>query len=94
METGHEDRIDVRIALPDLVRHALDHHYSLDRAASGLGGLMLERDLIKRKGDTDSPRLRELDRLIPPQETRAVRKLRGDKMFDRLGRLRIRVEAT
>ena len=53
---------------------------------------MNERELIKRKGDTDTHRFRELEQIIPLQETLALRKLRGDGLFDRLPQLDIRVE--
>ena len=81
-----------RMTLPDIVRNAFDVNYSVDRAAADLGSLMLEWDRIKRKGNIGSPRLRELDRLIPIQERLALRKLRGDKIFDQLARLGIRLE--
>jgi hypothetical protein len=80
------------MTLADIIRNALDRDYPLEQAAADLGALMLERDQIKRKGETDSPRLRELDQLIPLQQTFALRKLSGDEIFDRLAELRIRVE--
>jgi hypothetical protein len=80
------------MTLGDVIRNALDRHYSAEQAAADFGALLLERDLIKRKGDTDALRLRELDRLIPLQETLAQRKLRGDEIFDRLAQSGIRVE--
>ena len=43
------------MTLSDIIRNALDREYSLDRAAADLGELMTERELIKRKGDTDTP---------------------------------------
>jgi hypothetical protein len=82
----------IRMTLRDFIRNALDRDYSMEQAAADLGALILERDLIKRKGDTDSPRLRELEQLIPLQETLAQQKLRGDEILDRLTQLGIRVE--
>ena len=78
--------------LSDVIRNALDRHYSVEQAAADFGALLLEEERIKRKGDTDIPRLRELKQLIPLQETLTFRKLRGDEIFDRLAELRIRVE--
>lgn len=80
------------MTLRDLICNALNTGYFLEQAAADLGGLMFERDLVKRKGDTDSPRLHELERLIPLQQTLALRKLRGDGISDRLAQLGIRVE--
>ena len=80
------------MTLPDLIRNALDCNYSLDRAATDLVAFMLEREQIKRKGDTDTSRFHEVEQLIPLQETLALRKLRGDEIFDRLAQLNIRVE--
>ena len=42
-----------------------------------LGALMLELELIRRKYDIESPRLRELEQITPLQERLALR-LRGD----------------
>jgi hypothetical protein len=53
---------------------------------------MLERELIKRKGDTDTSRFHELEQLIRLQKTLALRKLHCDEIFDRLAQLDIRVE--
>ena len=80
------------MTLSDIIRNALDSNYSLDRAATDLGALMLERELIKRKGDTDTSRFHELEQLITFQGTLALRKLHGDEIFDRLAQLNIRVE--
>ena len=80
------------MTLSDIIRNALDREYSLDRAAADLGELMTERELIKRNGDTDTLRLRELEQIIPLQERLALGKLRGDEMFDRLAQLDIRLE--
>jgi hypothetical protein len=52
----------------------------------------MERELIGRKGDTTSPRLRELERIIPLQERLALGKMRGGEIFNRLAMLGIRVE--
>jgi len=80
------------MTLSDIIRNALDSNYSLDRAATDLGALMLERELIKRKGDTDTSRFHELEQLIRLQKTLALRKLHCDEIFDRLAQLDIRVE--
>jgi hypothetical protein len=80
------------MTLSDIIRYALDCNYSLDRAATDLGELMLEREQIKRKGDADTSRFHELKQFIPLQETLALRKLRGEEIFDRLTQLNIRVE--
>ena len=80
------------MTLTDITRNALDREYSLDRAAADLGALMMEREVIRLRGDTATPRLRELEQIIPFQEKLALVKLRGDKLFDRLDLLDIRVE--
>ena len=80
------------MTLSDIVIYALDKNYSMEQAAADLGELMNERELIKRKKDTDTHRFRELEQIIPLQETLALRKLRGDELFDRLTQLDIRVE--
>ena len=80
------------MTLSDIVINALDRNYSMEQAAADHGELMNERELIKRKGDTDAHRFRELEQIIPLQETLALRKLRGDEIFDRLAQLNIRVE--
>jgi hypothetical protein len=82
----------ISMTLIDITRNALDREYSLDRAAADLGALMLERELIRRRGDTEAPRLRELEQIIPFQEKLALGKLRGDEIFNRLDLLNIRVE--
>jgi hypothetical protein len=82
------------MTLSDIVINALDRNYSMEQAAADLGELMNERELIKRKGDTDTHRFRELEKIIPLQETLALRKLRGDEIFDRLAQLGIRVDRT
>ena len=80
------------MTLTDIIRNALDREYSLDRAAADLGELMTERERLRREGNTDTPRLRELEQLIPMQEKLALGKLHGDELFDRLDLLGIRVE--
>jgi hypothetical protein len=80
------------MTLSDLVCNSLDHTYSLEQAAADLGELMMERERVRRQYDPASPRLRELEQLIPIQETLALGKLRGDEVFDRLARLGVRVE--
>ncbi|MFN2140668.1 MAG: hypothetical protein ACK2U5_09310 [Candidatus Promineifilaceae bacterium] len=42
--------------------------YSLDRAAADPGALMMERELIRRRGDTDATWFRELEQIILFQE--------------------------
>ena len=64
--------------IADIITNALDKDYSLEQAATDLGELMNERELIKRRFGTDSPRLTELRTLIPIQERLALGKLRGD----------------
>jgi hypothetical protein len=80
------------MTLSDIIRNALDREYPLEWAAADLGELMTERELIKRKGDTDTHRFRELEQIIPMQEKLAIGKLHGDELFDRLDLLNIRVE--
>ena len=80
------------MTLSDIIRNALDREYSLDRAAADLGELMTERERLRRKGNTDTPRLCELEQIIPLQERLALGKLHGDELFDRLDLLDIRVE--
>ena len=80
------------MTLSDIICKALDKNYSVEEAAADLGALIMERELIVRKGDTASPRLRELEQIIPLQEKLALGKLRGDESFDRLNLLDIRLE--
>jgi len=49
----------IGMTLGDIILNALNREYSLDLAASDLGQLMMERDLIRRKYGTDNPRLSE-----------------------------------
>ena len=53
---------------------------------------MMERELIRRRCDTEAPRFRELEQIIPLQERLALGKLRGDEAFHQLELLGIRVE--
>ena len=82
----------LKLTLSDIIRNALDREYSLDRAAADLGELMTERERLRREGNTDTPRLCELEQIIPLQEKLALGKLCGDEVFDRLAQLGIRVE--
>ena len=80
------------MTLSDIIQNALDKDYSMEHAAADLGALIMERELIGRKGDTASPRLRELEQIIPLQERLALGKLCGDELFEGLDLLGIRVE--
>ena len=80
------------MTLPDLIRNSLDRDYSLDRAAADRGALMMERELIRRRCDTEAPRFRELEQVIPLQKKLALGKLRDDELFDRLELLVIRAK--
>ena len=62
----------------------------MEHAATYLGALMLELELIRRKYDIESPRLRELEQIIPFQEKLVLGKLRGYELFNRLDLLGIR----
>ena len=81
-----------RMTLSDIIRNGLNRNYSMDGAATDLKSLQLERELITIWGYTDTPRIRELDRLIPMQETLALGKLNGDELFNRLHLLNNRME--
>ena len=81
-----------QLTIADIITNALDKDYSVDQAASDLGELMNELELIKRRYGTDSPRLTELERIIPLQERLALGKLRGEQVFEQLAQLDIRVE--
>ena len=81
-----------QLALSDIITNALDKDYSVDQAATDLGELMTERELIKRRYGIDSPRLAELEKIIPVQERLALGKLRGDQVFEQLAQLNIRLE--
>ena len=81
-----------QLTIADIIRNALDKDYSVDQAATDLGELMTERELIKRRYGIDSPRLAELEKIIPVQEKLALGKLRGDQVFEQLAQLDIRIE--
>ena len=81
-----------QMTLTDIVCNALDGDYSLEQAAMDLGALMTEQELIKRRYGTGSPRLTELESIIPLQEKLALGKLHCDQLFVQLDRLAIRVE--
>jgi hypothetical protein len=85
-------KLPPRMSFSTIIRNALNSNYSMDQAATDLGSLMFEQELIRRRGDTDVPRHRELDRLIPMQETLALGRLNGDELFNRLDLLNVRVE--
>jgi hypothetical protein len=80
------------LTFADIIMNALDKDYSLERTATDLGELMNERELIKRRYGADSPRLTELEQIIPLQEDLALRKLRDDQAFEQLARLNLRLE--
>ena len=82
----------IHMTLSDIVCKALDKTYSIEQAAADLGELMTERERLRREGNTDTPRLCELEQIIPLQEKLALGKLHGDELFDRLELLDIRVE--
>ena len=81
-----------QLTIADIIRNAIDKDYSMEQAATDLGELMTERELIKRRYGIESPRLAELEEIIPLQEKLARGKLRGDEVFEQLERLGIRVE--
>ena len=81
-----------KLTLAEIICNALDKDYSVEQAATDLGELMTERELIKRRYGIDSPRLAELEKIIPVQEKLALGKLRGDQVFEQLAQLDIRVE--
>ena len=81
-----------QLTISDIITNALDKDYSIDQAAADLGELMMELELIKRRHGTGSPRLAELERIIPVQKKLALGKLRGDEAFEQLAQLDIRVE--
>ena len=82
----------MQLNIADIITNALDKDYSVEQAATDLGEMMNERELIKRRHGTDSTRLTELETLIPLQERLAIGKLRGDQAFEQLAQLDIRVE--
>ena len=81
-----------KLTLADVVCNALDKDYSLENAASDLGELMNERELIKRRFGTGLQRLAELEMIIPIQEKLAQGKLQGDQLYAQLDRLGISLE--
>ena len=81
-----------QLSIADIIRNALDKDYSVEQADTDLGELMSERELIKRRYGADSPRLAELEKIIPVQKRLALRKLRGDEVFDQLKQLGIQLE--
>ena len=64
----------------------------MDQAATDLGELMTELELIKRRYGIESPRLAELGKIIPVQKRLALGKLHGEQVFEQLAQLDIRVE--
>jgi hypothetical protein len=80
-----------QLALADIIINALDKDYSVDHAATDLGVLITELELIKRRYGSDSPRLSEIEKLIPVQQKLALGKLRGDDVFEQLDQLNIRL---
>ena len=81
-----------QLTIADIITNALDKDYSVNQAATDLGELMNELELIKRRYGIDSPRFTELEKIIPVQERLALGKLRGDQVFEQLAQLDIRVE--
>ena len=81
-----------KTTIADIIKNALDKDYSVEQAATDLGELMTERDLIKRRYGIDSPRLAELEKIIPVQKKLALGKLRGNQVFEQLAQLDIRIE--
>ena len=57
-----------QLTLADIITNALDKDYALGQAATDLGELMNERELIKRRYGPGAARLTELERMIPLQE--------------------------
>ena len=78
--------------IADIIKKALDKDYSVEQAATDLGELMTELESIKRRYGTDSPRLTELQTIIPLQEKLALGKLRSEQVFEQLSQLDIRLE--
>ena len=81
-----------QLTIAEIIRNALDKDYSAEQAATDLGELMTERELIKRRYGLDSPRLAELEKIIPIQERLALGKLRGEEVFEQPDHLNIRLE--
>ena len=53
----------------------------MENAATDLGELMNEQELIKRRFGPGTALLKELESIIPLQEKLALGKLRGDQLF-------------
>jgi hypothetical protein len=83
--------MDKKITLSDVLCNAVDKDYSILQAATDLGELMTELELIKRRYGTDLPRIAELERIIPIQEVLALGKLRGDQLFAQLDQLGVKL---
>lgn len=81
-----------QLTLAAIITNALDKDYSVEQAASDLGELMTELELIKRRYASDTACLSELEKIIPVQEQLTLGKLGGDQIFDQLNWLNIRVE--
>ena len=81
-----------QLTFADIITNALDKDYTVEQAATDLGELMTERELIKRRYGIDSPRLAELEKIIPVQKKLALGKLRGNQVFEQLAQLDIRIE--
>ncbi|MGB7933572.1 MAG: hypothetical protein WCH04_15345 [Gammaproteobacteria bacterium] len=78
-----------QLTIAEIIKNALDKDYSIEQASTDLGDLMNELELIKRRYGTDSPRLTELEKIIPVQEKLALGKLRGDEVFEQLKQLQV-----
>ena len=81
-----------QLTFADIIKNGLNRDYSVDQAATDLGELMTERELIKRRYGPGTARLKELESIIPLQEKLALGKLRGDQLFAQLDQLGIRLE--
>ena len=83
-----------KLTIVDIIYNTYSKEYSLEQAAIDLGELKTEMELIKRRDDTGSTRLTELERIIPLQEKLALGKLQGDQLFAQLDQLAIKLEKT
>jgi hypothetical protein len=81
-----------RLTFANIICNAFDKNYSVEQAAIDLGELISERELIKRRYGTSSPRLSELEKIIPVQVKLAMGKLSNDQLFDQMDWLAIRLE--
>ena len=54
-----------QITIADTITNALDKDYSVEQAATDVGELKNELELIKRRYVANSPRLTELEKIIP-----------------------------